>query len=83
MKVNYERPSKWNNELKLHVDEQQDDIKHLNKKCDKDNEEKVQEITALITPLKKKKPMCVTYNQTFVTKNGLKTHIQEEPPELW
>ena len=32
MKVNYERSLKWKNELKLNVDEQQDDIKHLKEK---------------------------------------------------
>ena len=49
-----------NNELKLNVDEQQDDIKHLKEECGIDDEDKVQEITAAITPIKKKKPVCVT-----------------------
>ena len=34
MKVNYERAIKVNNELKVNVDEQQDDIKHLKEQCD-------------------------------------------------
>ena len=57
-----------NNELKLNVDEQEDDIKHLKEQCDKDNEDEVQEITAAITPMKKKKPVCVKCNQTFKNK---------------
>ena len=47
-----------NNELKLNVDEQQDDIKHLKEQCDIDNEDKVQEITAAITPKKEKACVC-------------------------
>ena len=42
-----------NNELKLNVDEQQDDIKHLKGQCDIDVEDEVQEITAAINPMKK------------------------------
>ena len=57
-----------NNELMLNVDEQQDDIKHLKEECDIDNEDEVKEITAAITPMKTKKPVCVTCNQTFITK---------------
>ena len=72
-----------NNELKLSVDEQQDDLKHLKEQCDIDNEDEDQEITAAITPMKKKKPVCVTCNKTFVTKNGLKKYILEEHTELW
>ena len=64
-----------NIEPKLFVDKQQDDIKHLKEQCDIDNEDEVQEITAAITPMKKKKPACVTCNQTFKTKTGLKKHI--------
>ena len=70
-----------NNELKLNVDEQQDDIKHLKEQYDIDNE--VQDITAPTNSMKKTTPVCVTCNQTFVTKNGLKKHIQEENTELW
>ena len=61
-----------NNELKLNVDEQLDDKTHLKDQCDKDNEDEVLEITAARTPMKKKKAVCVTSNQTFATKNGLK-----------
>ena len=45
---------------KLNVDEQQDDIKHLKEQSDIDDEDDVQEIKAAITPMKKKKPLCVT-----------------------
>ena len=43
-----------NSELKLNVDDQQDDIKHMKEQCDIDNENEVQEITADITPMKRK-----------------------------
>ena len=36
MKVIYEKAIGVNNNLKLNVDEQQDDLKHLKKKCDRD-----------------------------------------------
>ena len=42
-----------NNELTLKVDEQQDDLKYLREKCDIDDEDKVQEITAGRTPMTK------------------------------
>ena len=51
--MNYEKAIKVNNELKLNVDEQQDDIKHLKEQNDIDNEDEVKEITAAITPMKK------------------------------
>ena len=59
---NYERASEVNNELKVNVDEQQDDIKYVKEQCDFDKDNEVQEITAAITPMKKKKPVCVTCN---------------------
>ena len=61
----------------LNVDEQQDDIKHIKEECDINNEDEAKEITAAITPMKTKKPVCVTCNQKFITKNGLKKRIQE------
>ena len=42
----------------------------FNKQCDIDDKDEVQEITAAKKPMKKKKPVCVTCNQTLVTKNG-------------
>ena len=57
-----------NKDLKLNVHEQLDDIKHLKEQCDIDDEDEVQEITAAITPMKKKKSVCVTCNRIFVTK---------------
>ena len=47
-----------NNELKLNVDEQQHDIKHLKEQSDIDDEYELQKITATITPMKKEKA-CV------------------------
>ena len=46
MKVIYEKAIKVNNDIKLNVDERQDDIKHLKEQYDIDDEDKVKEITA-------------------------------------
>ena len=51
-------------------------IKHLKSQCDIDNDDEVQKITAAIPPMKKKKPVCVTCDETFKTENWLKKHIQ-------
>ena len=59
MKVNNEKAIDVNNELKLNVDEQQDDIKHLAEQCDIDDEDDIQEITAAIIPMTKKKKKTV------------------------
>ena len=72
MKVNYEKAIEVNNELKLNVDEQHDDIKHMIEQCDIDDEDEVQAITAARTTMKKNMPVCVTCNQTFAMKNVLK-----------
>ena len=58
----------WNaiegiNELKLYVN---DDIKDLKEQCDIDNEDEGEKITAAITPMKKIKPVCMTFNQKFI-----------------
>ena len=45
MKVNYEKTIEVNNQLKVNVDEQQDDIKYLREQCNKDDKDKVQEIS--------------------------------------
>ena len=47
MQVNYEKAIEVNNEYKLNVDEQQDNIKHLKEQCDINNKDDVQEITAV------------------------------------
>ena len=60
-----------NNELKLTVDEQQNDIKPLKDLCDINHENDVQEITAAINAMKKK-PVCGTCNQTYETTNWFK-----------
>ena len=72
MKVNYGRAIEVNNDLKVNVVEQQDDIKHLKEQWDIDDDDEIQEITAAITPMKKKKPVCVPCNQTFTVENWLK-----------
>ena len=43
-----------NNDLKLNVDEQQDDIKHLKERSDIDDKNEVQKITPARNPIKKK-----------------------------
>ena len=58
LKVIYEKAIEVNNKLKLNVDVQQYDIKQLNKQCDVDNENEVQEITAATSPMKRKAFMC-------------------------
>ena len=52
-----------NNEFKVNVDEQQDDIKHLKEHCDIDD----------IEPVWKEIDMCVTCNQTIAKKICWKT----------
>ena len=46
MKVNFEKAIEVKNELKINVDEQQDDITHIKERCDTDDEDEVQEIKA-------------------------------------
>ena len=50
MKVNYEKATEVNNELKLNFDKQQDDSKHLKEQCDINDENEIQEITSASTP---------------------------------
>ena len=60
MEGNYEKTIEVNNEHKLNVDEQEDDIKHLKEQYDEDDEDEVQEIRAARTPMKKNRPVqCV------------------------
>ena len=61
-----------NNEFKLNVDKQQDDIKPLKEQCDIGDEDEDQEITAASTPTKKIKPVCVTCNQKLAMKSLFK-----------
>ena len=64
-----------NNEPKLNFDEQQVDIKHLKEQFDIYNEDEVQEITAAINPMKKKKPcVCDIYSNMFNKKRVEKTY---------
>ena len=65
------KANEMNNELKLNVDEQQDDIKHLKEQCDIDNEDEVQEITAAITPMKKEKACVCNMSYKTVKQNWL------------
>ena len=69
MKESSEKAMEVNNELRLNVDEQQDD-KTLKVKSDIDDSDEVQEITAARTPMKNNRPVCVTCNQTLALKNG-------------
>ena len=54
-----------NNQLKVNVDEQQDDIKDLREQCKKEDIDKVQEISGAGTPMKKNKSVCVTCNKNL------------------
>ena len=65
MEVNYDKAIPVNNELKVNVDDQQVDMKHLKEQCDVDDEENVQKTTVGRTPIKKSKSVCVTCYQTF------------------
>ena len=64
-----------NNELRLNVDEQQDD-KKLKVKSDIDDSDEVQEIIAVRAPMKINRPVCVTCNQTLALKNLCKITYQ-------
>ena len=75
MKVNYEKAIEVNNEIKLIVDEQQYDDK-FKEQGDIEDEDEVQEITATITPMKKKKPVC-DMQSNICNKKWIEKHIQE------
>ena len=59
-----------NNDLKLNLDEQQDEIKHLKEQFGTDYVDEVQEITAARNSMKKNKAVYVTCNKIFAIKNG-------------
>ena len=69
MKESSEKDMEVNNELRLNVDELQED-KKCKKKSDIDDADGVQEMTAARTPMKKNKHVCVTCNKTLALKNG-------------
>ena len=60
-----EKGMEVNNELRLNVDKQQDDIKYLKEECNKHNKDKVQEISGAGTFMKKNKSVCVTCNKSL------------------
>ena len=49
MKVNYDKAIQVNNELKVNVDDEQVDMKHLKEQCDIDDEDKLKK-TQLLEP---------------------------------
>ena len=67
-----EKFKNMNNEFKVNVDEQHDDIKHLKEYSDIYD----------IEPLWKEMDVCVRCNQIIAKKNLLKNHIQEKHTEL-
>ena len=71
MNESSEKAMEVNNELRLNVDEQQDD-KTLKVKSNIDDSDEVQEITAARTPMQNNRPVCVTCHQTLALKNGCK-----------
>ena len=68
MKENYDMVIQVNTELKVNIDDQQVDMKHLKEQCDIDDEDKVQKTTVARTPMKKIKSVCVTCYQMFAIK---------------
>ena len=77
MKLNYEKTIEVKNQLKVNIDEQQNGIKDLKEQCNKDDEDKVQKISSVGTPMKNNKSACVTCNKNNRKKNWLKHHIME------
>ena len=71
MKESSEKAMEVNNELRLNVDEQQDD-KTLKVQSGIADSYEVQETTAATTPKKINRTVCVTCNQTLALKNGCK-----------
>ena len=72
IKVIFEKVIKVNNDLKLNVDEQQDDLKQLKEQYDIDDADEVQKVTAVRNPMKRNKAVYTTCSQTFAMKNWLK-----------
>ena len=59
------------------------DMKPLKEKCDIDDVNELQQITAAGTSMKNLcKPLCVTCKQTFAMKNWSTKFIQKENTEL-
>ena len=52
--------------------------KHLKDQCYIGDEDEVQEITGAETPMKKKKPVCVTCNQTFAKKKWVEKNTSRK-----
>ena len=75
MKDSSEKAIEVNNELRVNVDEQQDD-KTLKVKSDINDSDEVQKITAARTPMQNNRPVCVTCHQTLALKNGCKPTYQ-------
>ena len=67
MKGSSEKAMEVNNEIRVNVDELQDD-KKCKKKSDIDDADEVQEIKAARTPMKNNKHVCVTSNKTLALK---------------
>ena len=65
MKFHFEKAIEVNNQLKVNVDEQQNDIKDLKEQCNKDEKDKVQIISGAGTLMKNNKSLCVTCNQNL------------------
>ena len=77
MKVNYDMAVWVNNELKVKVDDQQVDMKHLNEQYNIDDADEVQKTTVPRTPTK-------TCYQTFAMRTWLKkTYLEQSNKALW
>ena len=74
--MNYKTAIEVNYELKFNVNELQDDIKSLQKQCDFNYEDYVQENTADKIPTKKEKKwpyVCLMCNKIFESNNGIQS----------
>ena len=83
MKKSSEKAIEVNNELRLNVDEQQDNKNHLKLKWDIVDADEVQEITAVRTSMNNRISLCVWHvTQHWHWKIGLKKLIMDEHTEL-
>ena len=87
LKLNYEKSIEENNELKTKVDEQEDNIKHLEEQCGIDVEYEICEVETIGIRNSMNRNssghLCVTCDQTFATNNGLEKRIKNKNTELW
>ena len=85
LKEKYEKVVEENNGLKNTIDEQADNIKHLEEQCGIDeNEEDIEEVSMERNLMNKNQSghLCVTCTQKFTTNNGLEKHMKDKHTEF-